>query len=187
MHLAGMPGEHKMDLISAAAVAVLSLLFLALMVFIILPGLLGAPWVPTESETVNKMLSMAGTSPDEIVYDLGSGDGRVIMTAATKFHARPIGVEVNPFLVFWTRLKIAASGLGSRARVVWGDLFRVDLSNADVVMVYLLQDTNNKLESKLKKELKPGSRIVSHVFTFNDWTPVDSDEKLKLYLYVVGK
>jgi len=177
----------KMDVFYVAAEIVLAFIFFVFMVFFMLPGLLGAPWVPTNSETTNKMLLMASVNSDEIVYDLGSGDGRVLVTAAMKFHARSVGVEVNPFLVFLTRLKIIALGLGGRTKVIWGDLFKVDLSKADVVILYLLQDTNNKLESKLKKELKPGSRVVSHAFTFNDWIPIQEDTKLKIYLYVVNK
>jgi cyclopropane fatty-acyl-phospholipid synthase-like methyltransferase len=177
--------NRKMDLITVAAAVILSFLFVVFIIFFVLSGLFGAPWVPTNSETVDKMLLMADIKPDEVVYDLGSGDGRIVMTAARKFHARSVGVEVNPILVFWTRLRITALGLRSRTKVIWGDLFKVDLSKADVVTVYLLQDTNNKLVSKLKNELKTGGRVVSHAFTFNDWVPVDEDPKLKIYLYVV--
>ena len=154
-------------------------------VFWIATGLLGAPWVPTASETVNMMLTAAGVKPNEVVYDLGSGDGRIVVAAAKSFHARSVGIELNPLWVLWTRLKVAILGLGGRTKVVWGNFFSVDIGEADVVTIYLLQSTNYRLESKLKKELKPGSRVVSHVFTFNDWNPVRVDTKLQIYLYVV--
>ena len=181
-----MLGELNMELIWIVTTVVLAFLILIL-VFWIVTGLLGAPWVPTEGETVNEMLSMADVKSDEIVYDLGSGDGRIIITAATKFHARSVGVELNPLWVFWTRLKITTLGLRSKTKVIWGNFFRVNLSKADIITLYLLQNTNDKLEPKLKKELKPGSRVVSHVFTFKDWIPVKVDEKLQIYLYVVNK
>jgi predicted RNA methylase len=167
-----------------AATLVGGLLLLAVVLWIV-TGLLGAPWVPTAGETVNKMLSVAAVKPGETVYDLGSGDGRIIVAAAKKFHARSVGIELNPLWVFWTRLKVAVLGLRGRTKVVWGNFFSVDLSEADVVTLYLLQSTNYKLEPKLKKELKPGSRVVSHAFTFNDWNPVKADAKLQIYLYTV--
>ena len=154
--------------------------------FWIATGLLGAPWVPTGNETVNEMLSVAGVNSGDVVYDLGSGDGRVVIAAAKRFHARSVGVELNPFWVFWTWLKLTVLGLRGKTKVIWGNFFRVDLSKADVVTLYLLQNTNYKLEPKLKEELKPGSRVVSHVFTFNDWNPVKADTKLQIYLYIVN-
>ncbi|HMK95801.1 MAG TPA: hypothetical protein VK536_10440 [Candidatus Limnocylindrales bacterium] len=152
--------------------------------FWIVTGLLGAPWVPTPGETVNEMLSMANVKPGEVVYDLGSGDGRVIIAAAKKFHAASVGVELNPLWVFWTRLKVTASGLRGKTKVIWGNFFKVDLSKADVVTLYLIQNSNDRLEPKLKEQLKPGSRVVSHVFMFNDWNPVKADENLQIYVYV---
>jgi cyclopropane fatty-acyl-phospholipid synthase-like methyltransferase len=161
------------------------LFFLLAVVFWIVTGFLGAPWVPTSGETVNEMLSMAGVNSGEVVYDLGSGDGRVIIAAAKRFHARSVGVELNPLWVLWTRLRVAVLGLRGKTKVVWGNFFNVDLSKADVVTLYLIQNTNDKLEPKLKEQLKPGSRVVSHVFTFNDWYPVKADADLQIYLYIV--
>ena len=156
-----------MDLIYSIAALVVVLLLLLVLVFWIATGFLGAPWVPTAGETVNKMLSMAGVKSGDVVYDLGSGDGRVVVTAAKRFHATSVGVELNPLWVLWTRLKVTFLGLRGKTKVVWGNFFKVDFSNADVVTLYLIQNTNDKLESKLKEQLKPGSRVVSHVFTFN--------------------
>jgi len=150
----------------------------------IISGLIGAPWVPTDIETINKMLVMADVKPGEVLYDLGSGDGRVIMEAARKFQARSVGVELNPIMVLWASLKIASSGLIGKAKVVWSNFFSADLRKADVITLYLLQTTNERLEPKLKKELKPGSRVVSHVFTFKDWIPVKADTQSQIYLYI---
>jgi SAM-dependent methyltransferase len=178
-------GSEKVELVWIGVTIVWVFLLLAV-AFWIVTGLLGAPWVPTPGETVNEMLSMANVNSGEVVYDLGSGDGRVIVAAAQRFHARSVGVELNPLWVFWTRLKVAVLGLRGKTKVVWGNFFNVDLSKADVVTLYLIQNTNDKLEPKLKEQLKPGSRVVSHVFTFNDWNPVKVDTKLQVYLYVVS-
>ena len=156
-----------------------------IVIFWILTGFTGAPWVPTSRETVDKMLSIANVKAGEVVYDLGSGDGRVVIAAAKKFQARSVGVELNPLWVFWTRLKVTVLGLRGKTKVVWGNFFSADVSKADVVTLYLLQSTNFKLEHKLKKELKPGSRVVSHVFTFNNWNPVKIDTKSQIYLYII--
>jgi cyclopropane fatty-acyl-phospholipid synthase-like methyltransferase len=177
-------GSEKLELIPIVALLVVLFLLLAL-VFWIVTGFLGAPWVPTAGETVNEMLSMAGVNSGDVVYDLGSGDGRIIITAAKKFHARSVGVELNPLWVLWTRLRVSVLGLRGKTKVVWGNFFNVDLSKADVVTLYLIQNSNDKLEPKLKEQLKPGSRVVSHVFTFNDWNPVKADAELQIYLYIV--
>jgi len=158
---------------------------LSIIVFWIVPGFIVVPWLPTSGKTVDKMLSMANVNADEVVYDLGSGDGRVVIAAAKKFQARSVGVELNPLWVFWTRLKVTILGLRSKTKIVWGNLFSADLSKADVVTLYLMQTTNSKLEPKLKKELKPGSRVVSHVFKFNNWNPAKKDTKSQIYLYIV--
>ena len=173
-----------MEWIGTVVALVVVLLLLAVALWIV-TGLLGAPWVPTSGETVNGMLSMAGVNSGEVVYDLGSGDGRVIIAASKRFHAKSVGVELNPLWVLWTRLKVAVLGLTGKTKVVWGNFFNVDLSKADVVTLYLIQNTNDKLEPKLKEQLKPGSRVVSHVFTFNDWNPVKTDADLQIYLYIV--
>lgn len=175
-----------MELIWIALTAVLIFLLLVAALWIV-TGFIGAPWVPTDGETVDKMLVMAGVNSGDVVYDLGSGDGRVIITAAKKFHSSSVGIELNPLWVFWTRLKVTALGLRAKTKLIWGNFFSVNLSEASVVTLYLLQSTNFKLEPILKKELKSGSRVVSHVFTFNDWKPAKLDTKSQIYLYIVNK
>jgi cyclopropane fatty-acyl-phospholipid synthase-like methyltransferase len=177
-------GSEKVDLIGTIVAIVVILLLLAV-TFWIVTGLLGAPWVPTSGETVNEMLSMAGVNSGEVVYDLGSGDGRIIIAAAKRFHAKSVGVELNPLWVLWTRLKVAVLGLRGKTKIIWGNFFNVDLSKADVVTLYLIQNSNDKLEPKLKEQLKPGSRVVSHVFTFYDWHPVKANTNSQIYLYIV--
>lgn len=143
----------------------------------------GAPWVPTPRGKVRKMLTMAKVGPDDLVYDLGCGDGRMIVTAARRHGARAVGIEVDPLRYLWCQMLITALGLRGDVRVVYGDFFTQDLSDADVVTCYLLQSTNEKLVEKLKLELRPSTRVVSHDFTFPGLHLVRQDDEAKLYLY----
>ncbi len=131
-----------------------------------------APYVPSPQEIVEKMLEAAEVKPGELVYDLGSGDGRVIITAAKKFKARSVGVEISPRLVKEARERIKREGLEDRCRVIQGDLREVDLSDADVVVLYLLTSSNELLRPRLERSLKPGARVVSHDFEIREWNPV---------------
>ncbi len=145
----------------------------------------GALWVPTPLSTVRKMLVMAEVGPGDVVYDLGSGDGRVITIAARQFGARAVGIEIDPLRYLWTQLMIVVFRLRGQVKVVWGDFFNQDLSQADVVTVYLQQETNLRLMNKLMHELRPGTRVVSHAFTFPGWQIIGRDEKAQLYVYKI--
>jgi predicted RNA methylase len=126
---------------------------------------------------------MADVQPNDIVYDLGSGDGRIIVMAAREFHATSVGIELNPFWVFWTRVKVALFQLRGKVNVVWGNFFNKDLSKANIVTLYLLQGTNDQLKPKLEKECKPGTRVISHIFTFDGWKPQKVDGAAEIYMY----
>lgn len=127
------------------------------------------PYVPTPHEVVTRMLELANVKGDDILYDLGSGDGRIVITAAQKFGTRGTGVEINPDLVRQSQTNAQAAGVADRVEFVQQDLFRTDLSKATVVTLYLLPDINLKLRPKLLRELKPGTRIISHDFNMGDW------------------
>ena len=161
----------------------LRLLAVGLGLSVLWPRLRGAPWLPMRKRAVHKLLALAEVGPDDRVYDLGCGDGRLIIAAARRYGARAVGVEIHPLRVLWCRALIALLGLRDRVRVVWGDLFSQDLSDASVVICYLLQRTNNKLETKFRQELAPGARVISKRFTFPGLHLVRQDEKEKLYLY----
>lgn len=141
----------------------------------------GAPWVPTSMRMVHKMLKMAEVGPQDVVYDLGCGDGRTILTAARKYGARAVGIELDPLRFAWCQALITIFGLQDRVQVIRGDFFNQDLSDASVVTCYLLQSTNNKLEEKFKAELKAGTRVVSNTFTFPGLQSVRQDGNAKLY------
>lgn len=128
-------------------------------------------FVPTAFETVIAMLKLAAVSDKDIVYDLGCGDGRFVVTAAQQFGARGVGVDIDPQRIQEARELAKRTGADSKVRFIEGDLFETDVSEATVVTLYLLTRLNLKLRPKLMKELRPGTRIVSHAFDMGDWKP----------------
>jgi precorrin-6B methylase 2 len=153
-------------------------------IFMLGSTVVGAGWEPTSRRKVRKMLEMSGAGPSDVIYDLGSGDGRIVLEAARTFHARAVGVEADPLRVLFSRLVVAVHHLKGTVRIVWGNFFHIDLSEATIVTLFLSQGTNKKLKSKLLAELKPGTRVISYVWTFDDWTPIskDTDDELSLYM-----
>jgi predicted O-methyltransferase YrrM len=129
------------------------------------------PFVPTDEKIVAKMLEMARVTKHDHLIDLGSGDGRIVITAARRYGARGLGVEIDPALVQKARENAAAAGVGDRAQFVEGDIFEANIRDATVVTMYLLPDVNMRLRPKLLGELKPGTRIVSHNYDLGDWKP----------------
>lgn len=123
---------------------------------------------------VRKMLEYADLKPGETVYDLGCGDGRVVIMAAEEFGARGVGVDLNPRLVKEARGKVGALGLGHMVQIIQGNLFDVDVSPADVVTMYLTTGANEKVRPKLEQELRSGSRIVTHDFSIPKWEPANN-------------
>ncbi len=164
----------------------LSALFLLIMLFLmstIWTNSRGAPWVPTPRSVVRRMLSLAQVRPGEVVYDLGCGDGRVLVSAALRFGAKAVGIEIDLSRFLWSLAVITVFGLWRRVRLVRGDLFRQDLREADVVVTYLLQDTNDRLQAKLLREMRSGARVVSNTFRFTDLRLAASDEEYRIYVY----
>ncbi len=128
-------------------------------------------YVPTPNEVVQTMLTMAKVTKDDLVYDLGSGDGRIVIAAAAQYGARGIGIELDPELVARARAAAKKAGVDQLVEFRQADLFKTDLSKATVVTLYLSPSINLRLEGKLKRELAPGSRVVSHRFPVGTWTP----------------
>ena len=152
-----------------------------------------APFVPTPQRVVEQMLQAAEVSKDDVVYDLGSGDGRVLFTAAERFGARAVGVELSQTLVEQTRRRIEELGLRDRVSVLHQHLLEADLKPATVVTVYLLTSSNTQLMPKLERELNEGARVVSHDFQFMGWQAkrmieVDGESRRhRIYLYQIGE
>lgn len=149
------------------------------------------PFVPTPQDIVEKMLDLAKVTPEDVVYDLGSGDGRIVITAVQKFGARAVGVELNPDLYAQSTARIKELGLEGRAQILHENMFNLTYRRATVVTLYLLTAVNEKLRPLLEKQLRPGARIVSHDFQVPGWDPEQSVEVIskngishKLYLYI---
>jgi SAM-dependent methyltransferase len=128
-------------------------------------------YVPTPDVVVAKMLELAKVKKDDFLYDLGSGDGRIVISAAQKFGTKGVGIELRPELVQQANQNAQAAGVSDRVQFLQQDLFKTDISKATVVTLYLLPNLNLKLRPTLFRVLKPGSRIVSHDFNMGDWKP----------------
>lgn len=129
------------------------------------------PYVPTPQPVVNRMLQVANVDSTDLVYDLGSGDGRIVITAAKKFGARGVGIDIDPKRVKEARANAREAGVTDRVEFRRGDLFEADFSEATVVTLYLLTSVNLKLRPMLFEQLEPGTPIVSHDFDMGDWEP----------------
>jgi precorrin-6B methylase 2 len=153
------------------------------------------PYVPTPQEVVERMLELAGVKKGDVVYDLGSGDGRIVVTAAKKFGVRAVGFEIDPDLIKRSRENVRKAGVEKLAEIRQQDIRTVDLSGATVVTMYLLPEVNLMVRPNLWRQLKPGSRVVSHDFDMGDWKPVKTEEIKEtgsgwghtLYLWIIEK
>lgn len=147
------------------------------------------PYVPTPQNVVDKMLEMAAVKKDDVVYDLGSGDGRIVITAAKKYGVRGVGVDIDPERVKEANANALQAGVANRVKFIEQDLFKTDLKEASVVTLYLLPEVNLRLRPKLWSELKPGTRVVSHAFDMGDWKPEQmvEVEGRKIYYWVIPK
>lgn len=151
-----------------------------------------APFYPTPETVVERMLILGGLKAGEKMFDLGSGDGRVVVMAAQKFSADATGIEMDADLHKQSMDRIKGLGIEKRARVILGDILKQDVSSADLLTVYLLPSSNDRIRPMLEKQLKKGTRIVSHDFLFSGWTPVREEHieddgegrSHTLYLYV---
>jgi len=134
-----------------------------------------APYYPTPETIVDKMLEMGGLRAGEKMYDLGSGDGRIVILAAQKYHANAVGVEYDKDLVHQSDTKIRKLNLQGSAKIIHGDIFAQNYGSADLVTVYLLPTSNDKVRPMLERQLKKGARVVAHDFEFRGWTPTKTE------------
>jgi SAM-dependent methyltransferase len=150
---------------------------------LVIPALLSlasqslAPYVPTPPEVVDRMLALAAVTKSDVVYDLGSGDGRIPIAAARNYGARGVGLEIDPRRIDESRANARAAGLASLVEFRQEDVMRADLSQATVVTLYLLSSSNEKLRPILTRQLKPGTRIVSHAFSMGASWPADKIDR----------
>jgi len=149
-----------------------------------------APYVSSPVRVVDRMLQMAQIKPGETLYDLGCGDGRILIAAVQKYKVKAVGVEISPKLAAKATASIQKAGLEARASVIPGDLLSVDFTGADVVAIYLSTQLNAELRPLLERYLKPGARVVSHDYAIPGWKPskvekTDGEKSHVIYLYEI--
>jgi hypothetical protein len=143
-------------------------------------------WIPTPEGLIDKMLAAAKVTEQDRLFDLGSGDGIIAITAARKFGAQSVGIEYNPDMAQFARRKVNEAGLNNKVRIITGDIFKEDFTSATVVTLYLMPHLNLQLRPTLLK-MKPGTRVVSHAFTMGDWEPDETmqHEYSRAYYWMV--
>ena len=157
------------------------------------PVVKDVPYVPTPPEVVQRMIQLGGVKSGDVLYDLGCGDGRIVIEAVKTPGVRGVCVDIDPERIADSRRNAAAAGVQDRIRFVQGDLFQVPIADATVVMMYLLPEVNLRLRPRLRTELRPGTRLVSHAFSMGDWKPAreiqvgEPPGGTPVYLWVVGK
>lgn len=145
---------------------------------------LDVPYVPTREAVVQAMLEMGQVRENDLLYDLGSGDGRIVITAAKERGARGVGIDLDPQRVQEAKANAKQAGVEDKVEFIEGDLFAVDFSKATVVTMYLLPMVNLKLRPRILSELPPGTRVVSHAFDMNDWQPDRKAQVSGSYVYL---
>ena len=183
----GYDGDLGMDiwLVIGYIVIVILIVIIVIGFSAVWPSLVGAPWVPISKATARKMLELAEVTSEDTVADLGSGDGRIILLAAEEFWAHCLGIEVDPLRVLWSRGIIRRRGLRDSVKVIWGNFYNQSLADATVITIFQGQAINNRLKAKFEAELSPGTRVVSYSFPFNGWTPVETVDTPRLFLYII--
>jgi hypothetical protein len=160
------------------------LLFAVLISFLVMSFFTGAPYVPSSKKVTQKMVEFARVRRHSTIIDLGSGDGRLLFASAIR-GARARGYEINPFLVLLTWVKKILFYPGQRVSVVWGNFWKADLTDTDAVFIYLIPSKMDRLATKLKTELRPGSIVVSNSFIFPDWQIYRQDKELHVYAFKI--
>ena len=159
------------------------ILFVIGLLWLLIPALYGLPPVPTRPERIQKALKLANLQPNETLYDLGAGDGRVLLIAARDFRAKAIGIEIGPIQSVLIWLKVVASGFGQQIQVRWENFYKADLKDADVVFVYATSKEVAKLAPHLENQMKRGSRLVSISADFPEWEPSAIDKQDLIFIY----
>lgn len=173
----------------------LLLIEFALLMLVFVPTMVaflgGAPWVPTPTVRVKKMLELAKIKPGQKVYDIGCGDGRMVILASKLYKADAVGIELSPLLYLAARIRNFLTG--GKAHFVLRNMHTVNLGDADVLMFYLMPETLAGMRKKFLKELKPGTKLVSYAFSIKDWEPTHLEPKdpkknlARILIYTIGK
>lgn len=149
----------------------------------IVPFFYKLPWVPTEKSRARRALEMAKLKPDEVLYDLGAGDGRILLLAAEQFGAKAVGIEASPLQYLFTAARCYFSGSRQNIRVRRENFYKADFSDADVLFGYMTPDHAIRFQDKFVTQLKPGARVVMIAFDFPHWMPSDVDRDALIFMY----
>ena len=158
-------------------------LFVIILLWALVPALYGLPPVPTRPERIRKALQLANLQPNETLYDLGAGDGRVLLIAARDFGAKAVGLEIGPIQCALIWLRARSNGLGNQIHVRWENFYKANLSGADVVFIYATSKEVTKLAPHLEAQMKKGARLVSISADFPDWEPQEFDDRDLIFVY----
>ena len=172
-----------MLLLSLVSVVAITAVLLTAAGWFVVPILTGLPWRPTDNARIRRALALAEVQPGEAVYDLGSGDGRVVILAASEFGARAVGVELSPLQFAWSWIRVQRQSQKDRMSLRWGDCFQADLTDADVVVAYMTSAQAEALHRTLEGKLRPGARIVTIAFEIGGWEPASFDSGQLIYVY----
>ena len=159
------------------------LLFFIALLWILIPGLYGLPSIPTKPDRIRKALKLVNIQPEEVLYDLGAGDGRVLLIAAREFGAKAVGIEIGPVQCALIWLRAAASGFGNQIQIQMKNYFNADLRDADVVYIYATSREIPRLAPQLDRQLKKGARVVSISADFREWEPSSFDDRDLIFVY----
>ena len=159
------------------------IIFSLALLWILVPTLYGLPSKPTDPDRIRKALKLAGLQPNETLYDLGAGDGRVLLIAVKEFDSNAVGIEIGPIQCALIWLRIIASGVGNKIKILWKNFYKTDLSDADVLFIYGTSREVIKLAPYLKQQMKPGSRLVSISADFPEWEPSVFDDEGLIFIY----
>ena len=166
------------------ALVIFAVIFIAAAIlWLVVPLATGLPWVPTRDRRIRKALQLADIQPGEIIYDLGAGDGRVLLAAARDFGARAVGIEVSPIHCLIAGLRARFSRVSRLVTVRWGSFYRADFSDADVIYVYMTSGQANRLRPHLEAQLKSGARVVTISSDLDGWQPDQIDRQDLIFLY----
>jgi predicted RNA methylase len=168
----------------------LFLLFIILvglyLLWLIVPIISGLPWIPTQPPRIRRALELAQVAPGDIFYDLGSGDGRVLIMAAREFGAQAIGIEISPLHCFFTAISALYLGISNRVKIRWASYYKVDFSNADVLFVYMTSKEVSRLRPQLESQLRPGTRVITISCEIVGWQPIKFNREDVIFIYQVG-
>ncbi|HLO30673.1 MAG TPA: hypothetical protein VK249_16125 [Anaerolineales bacterium] len=159
------------------------ILIILILLWMLVPALYGLPPVPTKLGRIRKALKLANLQPNEALYDLGAGDGRVLFIAAREFGAKTVGIEVGPVQCLLIWLRAITSGAGNQVQIRWANFYKADLHEADVIFVYATSKEIVKLAPHLENQLKQGARVISISADFLEWEPQEFDNRDLVFIY----